>query len=80
MKNFFDAVKAGAKAAVGALGPGEYAVAGRRVECSHCGGRIFILHGVPAHDVANVWGGSGSALLCQECTHVMLFGAVPERL
>ena len=80
MGNFFDALKAGAKAAVGALGPGEYAVGGRRIECSHCRGATFILRGVPAHEVANLWGGVGSALLCQQCTHVMLFGAVPERL
>ena len=80
MGNLFNAIKAGAKAAVGALAPGEYAMAGRRIECAHCRGTTFILHGVPAQQVVNVWGDAGSALLCQGCTHVMVFGAVPTRL
>jgi len=78
MSQFFDALKAGARAAVGALGPGEYVVAGRPVRCAHCGGERFALRSVPAHDVGAL-ALYGYALRCEACTHVMLFGDAPSR-
>jgi hypothetical protein len=77
---FWKALKAGASAAAGALEPGEYSAGGKRVECSHCGGRIFALRSVPASGVGLSMSWSGYALLCHACSHVMLFGVLPERL
>jgi len=79
MSQFFDALKAGAKAAADALGPGPYAVAGRRVRCAHCGGERFALRAVLAHEVGGVAGAYGYALRCEGCSHVLLFGDAPER-
>jgi hypothetical protein len=79
MSHLFDALKAGAKAAADALGPGAYTVAGRRVRCAHCGGEQFALRSVPAREVGATLGIFGYALRCEGCTHVMLFGDSPER-
>lgn len=78
MSQFFDALKAGARAAVESLGPGEYSVAGRPVRCGHCGGARFTLRSVPAQEVAT-FALYGYALRCDGCTHVMLFGDSPSR-
>ncbi len=79
MSQFFDALKAGAKAAVDALGPGEYVVAGRAVRCGHCGEAQFVIRSVPLHEVGAIAGLYGYALRCESCSHVMLFGDAPER-
>ena len=79
MSQFFDALKAGVRAAADALGPGAYVVAGRRVRCAHCGGERFVLRSVPAHEVGAALGLFGYALRCETCTHVMLFGDAPDR-
>ena len=79
MSQFFDALKAGAKAAVGAIGPGGYAVAGRQIRCAHCSGEQFTLRSVPAHEVG-AWALFGYALRCDSCSYVMLFGDAPERV
>ncbi len=79
MSQFFDALKAGAKAAVGDLAPGEYSVAGRPVKCGHCGGAKFVLRSVPAQEVGASVGLYGHALRCEQCSHVMLFGDAPAR-
>ena len=78
MSQFFDALKAGAKAAVADLTPGEYTMAGRPVRCGHCGGAQFVLRSVPANEVA-AFALRGFALRCETCTHVMLFGDSPAR-
>jgi hypothetical protein len=78
VSQFFDALKAGARAAADALGPGRYAVADRRVRCAHCGGEQFALRAVSAAEVGAALG-YGYALRCVGCTHVMLFGDAPQR-
>lgn len=78
MGNVFDALKAGAKAAVGELGPGEFSVAGRPVQCGHCGGAQFILRSVPGQDVGAL-AHHGFALRCENCSFVMLFSDAPSR-
>ena len=79
MSRFFDALKAGAKATVGALGAGEYVAGGRAVNCLHCGGDQFTLRSVPTHEVGAIGGLWGYALRCDACTYVMLFGDAPMR-
>ncbi len=79
MSQFFDALKAGAKAAAGAMGPGGYAAAGRQVRCGHCSGEQLTLRSVPSHEVG-AYALYGYALRCEGCSYVMLFGDAPERL
>ena len=79
MSKLVDALKAGAKAAVAAIGPGSYAVAGIQVRCNHCGGFNFDLRdaGTFVGPLARI---ASFSLRCEACTHIMLFDAAPERL
>jgi DNA-directed RNA polymerase subunit RPC12/RpoP len=75
--NVFDALKAGARAAADAVGPGEYAAAGRQVRCAHCGGTRFALRSVPV--TVDALQPYGYALRCTVCSHLALFAEAPER-
>lgn len=79
MGNLFDALKAGAKASVGALSPGPYAVVGREVRCGHCSGTAFRLRAVATSEVGEL-GIAAFALLCDGCGHVEFFDRMPDRL
>lgn len=79
MSNFFDALRAGAKAALGSGEPGEFEIANRRVRCTHCGGTQFN-HRHVGGDEMHGTAYATTALICQGCSHVELFADMPMRV
>jgi hypothetical protein len=80
MSKFFDALKAGAKAAAGALGPGKFEIGRRKVRCSHCGGTQFTHRHLGEGEGMRALPFMTAALICLECAHIELFADMPTRV
>ncbi|HEX6040681.1 hypothetical protein [Longimicrobium sp.] len=86
MSRFFDAVKAGVRGAMSEMGPGEFAAAGRRIACTHCGGTRFDRREAQFNTSGATMVGldwmnrSGVALICETCSLVQWFASAPERI
>jgi len=84
MTNTIKRLKAGITGFFRGLGPGQYEAGGRRVVCTHCGGKIFAereasLNTTGATFVNLDWlNKSGTALICQNCGLIQWFGKRPE--
>jgi hypothetical protein len=82
MSRFFDAVKAGVRGAMDAMGPGRFQAAGKVVACSHCGGERFDRREARFGEMGRPdWlEASGVALVCTGCGLVQWFAREPERV
>lgn len=82
MGRFFDAVRAGVRGAMEAVGPGSFLAAGKVIACSHCGGERFDRREARFGEVARPdWlETSGVALVCSRCGLVQWFAREPERV
>ncbi|MGH9309552.1 MAG: hypothetical protein ACRD1U_09270 [Vicinamibacterales bacterium] len=84
MGQFFDALKAGARAFKEGTQPGEYSIAGRPIRCPHCGERKFALGSAllntRVRSAFNVdWTDpSATTLVCAECGRIEWYATEPE--
>ena len=71
--------------AAAVFGPGEYTVAGKPVQCPHCGGRTFQageaqLNTALATFFKLDWlDDSATVLVCTQCSQIQWFGKKPVR-
>jgi DNA-directed RNA polymerase subunit RPC12/RpoP len=85
MGRFFTALKAGVAGFNEGTGPGEYQVAGRPVQCSHCGHQKFVsgraLLNTAGRTFMNLdWTDpSATTLICAECGRIEWFAQEPDR-
>jgi hypothetical protein len=86
MGQFFEALKAGARAFKEGTEPAEYSVAGRPVRCPHCAGAKFApgsaLLNTRGRTAFNVdWADpSASILVCAECGRIEWYANEPEEI
>jgi uncharacterized protein len=86
VRRFFKAAKAGVAAALSGPDGEAYAMAGRKVRCTHCGGDRFYKSEAQLNTSGMTlfnldWmNRSGTALICQECSLIQWFYTAPERL
>lgn len=85
MGGFFNALKRASKALVDGPGPDRFQVAGRPVQCPHCGHDQFAegeaLLNTAGMTLAGLdWANrSASTLVCAECGRIEWFGQKPTR-
>lgn len=85
MGRFFNALKAGVAGMMEGTQPSEYAIAGRRLRCPHCGHEKF----TPGRALLNTAGRtffnldwtdpSATILVCSECGRIEWFAQQPDR-
>ena len=86
MSRFFNAVKAGVRGAVSAMGPGQFAAAGLTISCTHCKASEFEKRVAQLNTAGMTFfdldwmNGSGTALVCTNCGLIQWFGKEPERI
>lgn len=86
MSNFFDAVKAGMRGAMNAVGPGRFLAAGLPVVCPHCRGEVFEQREAQLNTAGMTFlnldwmNRAGTALICTCCGLIQWFGKTPDRV
>lgn len=86
MSRFFEAVKAGVRGAMSAMGPGQYSAGGITVSCAHCKQNEFEKREAQLNTAGMTFldldwmNRSGTALVCTNCGLIQWFAIEPERL
>jgi hypothetical protein len=86
MSKFWRALKMAAKGFADAGSPGEYAAAGKKILCAHCGGNVFagktaLLNTKIMTFLDFDWADpSATTLACINCGYVQWFAKKPESL
>ena len=86
MDRFIKAVKAGVEGAMEALGPGQYAAAGKPIHCGHCGASEFERREAQLNTAGMTFldldwmNRGGTALVCVDCGLIQWFAKEPDRL
>ena len=84
MSNFFRAVKAGIKAAAGALGPRRYTVHGQPLRCPTCHHDVFARGEAQLHTAGMTFIGlewaqkEATTLACVQCSRIDWFLVAPD--
>lgn len=86
MSRFFEAVRAGVRGAMSAMGPGRFSAGGVVVACTHCKQNEFEKREAQLNTAGMTFldldwmNRSGTALVCTNCGLIQWFAIEPERL
>lgn len=86
MSRLFNAVKAGVRGAMSAMGPGKYAAGGVAISCAHCKQSEFVKREAQFNTAGMTFldldwmNRSGIALVCTTCGLIQWFAKDPDRI